>query len=92
MIQSSETSELTAEADDAQSARDLIEAQVPDGFELVQVHNTMPRGGRVVAKGLMRAAAVSELEAEAPDYATAKRMIESELPAGFRVLSFLRVG
>lgn len=88
MIQSAETTDLTAEADDAQSAREAIEAQVPDGYDLIQVHNSMPRGGRVIATGVIRPAAVDTVEADGADYAAAKAAIVSQLPPGYRVLSY----
>ena len=92
MVQSSETSELTAEADDAESARALVEEQVPDGYELLRVHNAMPRGGRVIATAVMRLAAVRELEADGPDYAAARDALRAAVPEGQRLLSITVVG
>jgi hypothetical protein len=92
MVQSSETSELTAEADDAESARALVEEQVPDGYELLRVHNAMPRGGRVIATAVMRPAAVRELEADGPDYAAARDALRAAVPEGQRLLSITVVG
>jgi hypothetical protein len=89
LIQSSETRELTAEADDAESARALIEEQVPEGFELLQVHNAMPRGGRVIATAIIREAAVAEIEAEGPDYAAARDALRAKVPDGRRLLSIV---
>ena len=89
LIQSSQTRELTAEADDAQSARALIEAQVPDGFELLRVHNAMPRGGRVIATAIVREHAVTEIEAEGPDYAAARDALRATVPAEHRLLSIV---
>jgi hypothetical protein len=89
LIQSSETRELTAEADDAESARAAIEAQVPDGFELLQVHNAMPRGGRVIANALIREKAITELEAEGADYAAARDALRAKVPAGRRLLTIV---
>ena len=91
LIQSSGTRELTAEADDAQAARALIEEQVPEGFDLVQVHNAMPRGGRVIATGVIRESAVRELEAEGPDYAAARDALRAQVPADHRILSIVVV-
>ncbi|GAA2049250.1 MULTISPECIES: hypothetical protein [Leifsonia] len=87
LIQSSETRELTAEADDAASARALIEEQVPDGFDLVQVHNAMPRGGRVIATAVIRPSAVEEIEAEGSDYAAARDALRSQVPSTHLLLS-----
>lgn len=87
MVQSSETSELTAEADDAETARALVEEQVPAGHELLRVHNAMPRGGRVIATALLRVAAVTEIEAEGADYAAARDALRAAVPAGQRLLS-----
>lgn len=87
MIQSTATVELTAEADDASSARELIEAQVPEGHELIQVHNTMPRGGRVIATGITRPAAVDELDGEGSDYQAAMTALRANVPDGWRILS-----
>lgn len=87
IIQSSETSELTAEADDAQTARTLVEEQVPEGYELLQVHNAMPRGGRVIATAIMRVAATREIEADGPDYASARDALRAAVPEGQRLLS-----
>lgn len=89
LIQSSETTELTAEADDAETARRLVEEQVPDGYELIQVHNAMPRGGRVIATAVIRAAAVSEIEAQGADYASARNALRAALPEGQRLLSIV---
>ncbi|MEV8213150.1 hypothetical protein [Leifsonia sp. NPDC077715] len=89
LVQSSETRELTAEADDAESARALIEEQVPEGFELLQVHNAMPRGGRVIAKAIIRETAVAEIEAEGPDYAAARDALRAAVPASHRLLSIV---
>lgn len=89
LIQSSETRELTAEADDAQSARALIEEQVPEGFDLLRVHNAMPRGGRVIATAIIRESAVSEIEAEAPDYASARDALRAQVPAAHVLLSIV---
>jgi hypothetical protein len=89
LIQSSETRELTAEADDAESARALIEEQVPEGFDLLQVHNAMPRGGRVIATAIIRESAVTELEADGPDYAAARDALRAAVPAGHRLLSIV---
>jgi hypothetical protein len=89
LIQSSETRELTAEADDAQSARALIEEQVPEGYDLLQVHNAMPRGGRVIATAIVREAAVREIEAEAADYASARDALRAQVPPTHRLLSIV---
>ncbi|WP_295118638.1 hypothetical protein [uncultured Leifsonia sp.] len=89
LIQSSETQELTAEADDAETARKLVEAQVPEGYELIQVHNAMPRGGRVIATALIRAAAVTEIEADGGDYAIARDALRARVPEGHRLLSIV---
>lgn len=91
LIQSSETRELTAEADDAGTARELVEAQVPEGFELIQVHNAMPRGGRVIATGIMRPSAVTDIEAEGGDYAAARDALRAAVPEGQRLLSIVVV-
>ena len=89
LVQSKVVTELTAEADDAQAARELIEAQVPEGYELVQVHNSMPRGGRVIATGQIRLAAVDELEASGADYAAARAALLAQIPEDHRLLSVL---
>lgn len=91
LIQSNVVDEVTAEADDAQSARALIEAQVPDGYELIQVHNSMPRGGRVIATGRIRSAATRELDAEGQDYRSAREALEASIPADHRLLYVLSV-
>ncbi len=89
LIQSSETQELTAEADDAETARELVEAQVPEGSELIQVHNAMPRGGRVIATAVVRPTAVTEIEADGPDYVTARDALRAAVPEGQRLLSIV---
>lgn len=91
LIQSIVVEEITAEADDAQSARALIEAQVPDGYELIQVHNAMPRGGRVIATGRIRSAVTRELEATGPDYTSAREALLAEIPADHRLLHILSI-
>ncbi|MFF2051290.1 hypothetical protein ACFVU2_06760 [Leifsonia sp. NPDC058194] len=87
MVQSSETSELTAEAEDAETARSLVEEQVPEGYELLRVHNAMPRGGRVISTGLIRPAAVTEIEADGTDYTSARDALRATVPEGQRLLS-----
>lgn len=89
VVQSSVTQEVTAEADDAQTARALVEEQVPAGYDLLQVHNSMPRGGRVIATGLVRPAAVQELEAEGADYASARDALRAAVPEDHRLLSIV---
>ncbi|UAJ79125.1 hypothetical protein IT072_18265 [Leifsonia sp. ZF2019] len=92
MVQNSETSDLTAEADDAETARALVEEQVPEGYELLQVHNAMPRGGRVIATAKIRLAAVTEIEADGADYAAARDALRAAVPDGQRLLSITIVG
>ncbi|MCI0157247.1 hypothetical protein KNO15_11125 [Leifsonia shinshuensis] len=89
LIQSSQTQELTAEADDAATARELVEAQVPEGSELIQVHNAMPRGGRVIATAIVRPTAVTEIEADGPDYVSARDALRAAVPDGQRLLSIV---
>ncbi|WP_426625588.1 hypothetical protein ACPPVW_05880 [Leifsonia sp. McL0607] len=89
LTQSFETRELTAEADDAVTARELVVEQVPDGFELLRVHNAMPRGGRVIGTAVIREAAVTELEASGPDYAAARDALRAAVPGGHRLLSIV---
>lgn len=89
LIQSKVVTELTAEGDDAQAARALIEEQVPEGFELIRVHNSMPRGGRVIATGEIRSAGVVELEANGADYKTAREALLKKIPEDHRLLSVL---
>jgi peptidyl-tRNA hydrolase len=87
MVQSSEASELTAEADDAETARALVEEQVPATHELLQVHNAMPRGGRVIATAVIRPAGVTEIEAQGADYAAARDALRAQVAEGQRLLS-----
>lgn len=89
LIQASGTEDLTAEADDAEEARSLIEKQVPEGYELLQVHNAMPRGGRVIATAVMRPAAITELVAEGADYTAARDALRAAVPEGHRLLSIV---
>nr|WP_179604469.1 hypothetical protein [Leifsonia shinshuensis] len=89
VTQTTETRELTAEADDAQTARALVEEQVPQGFELLQVHNAMPRGGRVIATAIIREAATRQIEADGPDYAGARDALRAKVPEGERLLSIV---
>ncbi|AGW42706.1 hypothetical protein O159_28280 [Leifsonia xyli subsp. cynodontis DSM 46306] len=91
LIQSSETSELTAEADDSESARSLVEEQLPEGYELLQIHSAMPRGGRVIATAVIRASAVTELTADGADYAAARDALHALIPTGQRLLSIVIV-
>lgn len=87
LIQSSTTSEITAEADDAEAARSLVEEQLPDGFELLRVHNAMPRGGRVIASAVIRSATVTEITAEGVDYAAARDALHAAIPADHCLLA-----
>lgn len=89
LIQSSETQEISAEADDAASARELLIAQVPNGFDLIQVHNAMPRGGRVIATGMVRAVSVQEINAEGSTYDEARDNLRARVPETMRLLSIV---
>lgn len=89
LIQSTVVTEITAEAEDTQAARAMIEEQVPEGYELIQVHNEMPRGGRVIATGRIRPAAVDELDATGSDYPSARAALLAKMPADHRLLSVL---
>jgi len=89
LVQTSVTAEVTAEADDAETARTLVEEQVPAGFELLQVHNAMPRGGRVIATGVIREAAIAEITAEGADYAAARDALRAAVPEDHRLLSIV---
>lgn len=91
LIQSIAIDEITAEADDAQSARALIESQVPTGYELIQVHNSMPRGGRVIATGRIRSAETQKIDADGSDYRSARAALEEAIPDGHRLLYVLSV-
>ena len=91
LVQTKQTRELTAEADDAESARALIEEQVPEGFDLLQVHNAMPRGGRVIATAVVRESAVAEIEADGADYAAARDALRGKVPADHTLLSIVVV-
>lgn len=91
IVQSTETTELTASADDAPSARAAIEAQIPDGYELLQITNTMSPRGAVVATGRIRHSATRELEAEGTDYPTARDALHAAVPQGWRLLYVLTI-
>lgn len=89
LTQTTETRELTAEADDAETARALVEEQVPEGFELLQVHNAMPRGGRVIATAIIRASATQQIDADGADYPAARDALRAKVPEGQRLLSIV---
>jgi hypothetical protein len=89
VTQTTETRELTAEADDADTARALVKEQEPEGFELLQVHNAMPRGGRVIATAVIRASATQVVEADGADYTTARDALRARVPEGHRLLSIV---
>jgi hypothetical protein len=89
LIQTTQTRELTAEADDAHTAREAVEAQVPEGYELLQVNNAMPRGGRVIATGLVRERTLGEVHADGPNYATARAALRAAVPEAHRLLSIV---
>ncbi|WP_369963908.1 hypothetical protein [Leifsonia sp. EB34] len=89
MTQTTETRELTAEADDAETARALVKEQVPQGFELLQVHNAMPRGGRVIATAIIRESATQHIEADGTDYPAARDALRAKVPEGQRLLSIV---
>ncbi|WP_426624466.1 hypothetical protein ACPPVW_18235 [Leifsonia sp. McL0607] len=91
VIQSTELAELTTSADDAQTARAAIEAQVPDGYDLLQVHNTMAPGGAVVATARIRPSEMQELEAEGIDYVATRDALRAQVPNGWRLLHILTV-
>jgi hypothetical protein len=91
VIQPTAEEEITAEADDAQAARALIEAQVPDGYEILQVHNAMPRGGRVIATGKIRRSETQVVDGEGTDYVSAREAMRANVPEGYRVLQILTV-
>ena len=89
VMQTTETRELTAEADDAESARAAVKEQVPDGFELLEVHNAMPRGGRVIATAVIRESATQHIEADGADYPAARDALRAKVPEGQRLLSIV---
>lgn len=89
LIQSTIVTEITAEAEDAQAARAMVEEQVPEGYDLIQVHKASARGGRVIATGKIRAAAVDELDATGSDYQSARAALLAKMPADHRLLSVL---
>jgi hypothetical protein len=89
VTQTTETRELTAEADDADTARALVKEQVPEGFELLQVHNAMPRGGRVIATAVIRSSATQLVEADGADYTAARDALRARVPEGHRLLSIV---
>ncbi len=60
---------------------------MPEGYELLRVHNAMPRGGRVIATAVLRPAAVTEIEADGTDYASARDALRAAVPEGQRLLS-----
>ncbi|WP_426624496.1 hypothetical protein ACPPVW_18395 [Leifsonia sp. McL0607] len=91
VIQSTEVTELTASANDVQTAREAIEAQMPAGYDLLQVNNTMAPGGAVVATARIRPSETQELEAEGTDYVTARDALRSRVPEGWRLLHILTV-
>lgn len=86
LVRSSGTRTINAEADDTESARDLLQDQVGNGYELTQVHNAMPRGGRVIATGTVRDPAVSEITAEGGNYPDAVEALRMAVPAGHTLL------
>ncbi|WP_370055042.1 hypothetical protein [Leifsonia sp. EB41] len=89
LTQTTETRDLTAEADDAETARALVKEQVPDGFELLQVHNAMPRGGRVIATAVIRESTTHRIEADGADYPAARDALRAKVPEGQRLLSIV---
>ncbi|WP_426624446.1 hypothetical protein ACPPVW_18135 [Leifsonia sp. McL0607] len=91
VIQPTKVTELTASADDVQTAREAIEVQVPDGYDLLQVHNTMAPGGAVVATARIRPSEIQELEAEGIGYMAARDALRSRVPEGWRLLHILTV-
>jgi len=87
LIQSSVTQEITAEADDAETARAAIEDQVADGYELIRVRHSMPRGGRVIATGTVRLTEVRDLDSMGSNYGEARDALRAAVPEGWRLLS-----
>lgn len=86
LIRSGVTHTITAEAEDAEAARKLLHDQVADGYELTQVQNAMPRGGRVIATGTVRNPAVSEIMAEGENYTRAFEALRAAVPADHLLL------
>jgi hypothetical protein len=91
LIQSTVVTEITSEAEDAQAARAQIESQVPEGYELLQVHNQMPRGGRTIAVGRIRPAATEVIEASGADYKAAHDALLAQIPPEHRLLHLLTI-
>ncbi|NEN04730.1 hypothetical protein G3T36_02500 [Diaminobutyricibacter tongyongensis] len=91
LIQSTVIEEITAEADDLLSARAQIAELAPAGYELLQVHDEMPTGGRVIATGHIRLAATREIEATGPDYKSSHDALLAEVPEGHRLLEVTTV-
>lgn len=86
LIRSGVTHTLTAEAEDAEAARKLLNDQVANGYELTQVQNAMPRGGRVIATGTVRDPAVSEITSEGENYPSAVEALRAAVPADHLLL------
>ncbi|SEI09319.1 MULTISPECIES: hypothetical protein [unclassified Leifsonia] len=63
---------------------------MPDGYELIQVHNAMPCGGRVIATGLICVQEVQTLTSEG-NYPAAKAALQQQLPDRWRILSYVNL-
>jgi hypothetical protein len=90
LIQSKVVTELTAEAGDMPGARPLIE-KVPEGYELIQAHNSMARGGHVIPVGQIRPAATREIEATGADYRSAREALLGKTPEDHRLLHVVTI-
>jgi hypothetical protein len=91
LIRSKVVPEITAEGADVPGARALIEEQLPEGYELIQVHNSMARGDHVIVVGQIRLAATSELEATGTDYRTASEAMLAKIPEDHRLLHVITI-
>ncbi|MCW4459578.1 hypothetical protein [Microbacterium sp. MPKO10] len=73
------TDQITQDAADVTAARSLIEEAVPEGYEIIQLDiGKTEEGARVT--GIIRATAITPVEATGTDYESAKAALKAQIP------------
>ncbi|GAB2515336.1 hypothetical protein [Paramicrobacterium agarici] len=76
-----ETDQITQDAEDVTAAREMIEKAVPDGFEIIQLDiGKTEEGARVT--GIIRSTTITPIEASGPDYPSALEALRAQVPDG----------
>lgn len=84
--------EITGAGVDVAAVQASILEQVPEGFELLQLLGAGRKDGRLRGPGLSRSTAMSTIQAEGPDYASALAALRGSVPEGHGLLWARTIG